>query len=133
MMAIIWANLYAQISKIPWQVYALIGGLILLGYYGHTQRERGGQEVKVAMEKAQTVESNRQQQVMKSALQAEAIRTEEANARAVALAAEHQKAIAEMRQLSKGRVCVPASITRRFQLPNYKHAPIPKARPYVRS
>ena len=106
------------LAKIPWQVWAALGLLIAFLYYGHIRENRGFAKCQTQVEAATAKENTRRQEAAEGALKEAQSRASESARRASELEGrneELQGAVAKLKNATT--VCVPKSITDRFNRP----------------
>jgi uncharacterized protein HemX len=111
------------LSKVPWQVWAAIGGLILVMYYGHVREKRGYMRCTAQVQKATDAEMRRRTEAANQSAQEAQQLAMDSTERARTLKGELDATQAEMRRLQdelktkggKPTACIPQSITDRWQ------------------
>lgn len=105
------------LKKVPWQVWAAIGGIIAVLWYGHIRENRGyakcQQQVKIATDH----EVARQAEISQQAIQNSIKRAQEAEAKAQEVNSANADLQREVDGLknAKTTVCLPSSITKRYR------------------
>ena len=106
------------IRKIPWQVWAILGAIVLTLYYGHVREKRGFNKCHAQVVEATRVEEARRQTAANESITEANRRAQESAARASELKDELDGVREEARKLKNANtVCLPKSITDRFNKP----------------
>lgn len=106
------------LSKIPWQVWAGIAGILGILYYGHIRENRGFEKCHVQVVAATQQENAHRQEAADGALKEAQSRASDSARRALELEdrnGELQKDVAALK--TSGTICVPKSITDRLSKP----------------
>lgn len=112
-----WIGTFGNLlSKIPWQVWAAIGGVIAVLYYGHVRENRGYAKCEAAVVVATNKEKARQTQVADQALAASRERELAAQAKATEASDELDKLQRQVEGLKTSKTtCLPANITKQYR------------------
>jgi hypothetical protein len=106
------------LKKVPWQVWAGIACIIAVLYYGHVREKRGYDRCQAEVKVATDTEVNRQNDVANDVINASRQREAEASAEAQQASGERDALLEEVKKLKTAKtVCVPKSITDRYQHP----------------
>lgn len=104
------------LKKIPWQVWAVIGGIVLILMYGHYRENKGYNKCLVKTEEAAKREVARQKKVGEEEIAKAKLREADAKAKLDTLAKELDNAVLEASKLKTSKnVCLPSSITDRLR------------------
>lgn len=104
------------LSKIPWQVWAAIAGIIAILYYGHVREARGYDKCQAAVKIATDKEIARQSQISTDVLREAQQRAADASKRELEAKDEAGKLQADVDRLKTAKTtCLPNSITKRYR------------------
>lgn len=104
------------ISKIPWQVWAAIVGVLALMYYGHVREKRGYDRCTAQVRAATGAEMLKRAKAAEDSAQEALNNAAESAERARTLQGELDATQVEVAKLKNAKtVCIPKSITDRYQ------------------
>lgn len=104
------------LKKVPWQVWAVIGCILAVLYYGHVREKRGHQRCQAQVKIATDHEIARQTQVTQNALKEAMDRALAASQRELEATRNAEVLQGEVDKLKEaGQKCLPKSITDRYR------------------
>lgn len=112
-----WLGTFGTIlKKVPWQVWAVIGAVIAVLYYGHVREARGYARCQAAVKIATDHEVARQSEVSQNAIRDALKRAADASAREQEANNERDKLQQDVDKLKEaGQKCLPGTITNRYR------------------
>lgn len=106
------------LKKVPWQVWATIGAVILALWYGHVREKRGYDKCHMQVVETTNKEKARQLQAANDSMVEAQKQAAESQDRANALKDELDKVNDDVKKLKNAKqVCLPKSITDRLNRP----------------
>lgn len=106
------------LRKIPWQVWAILGAIVLTLYYGHVREKRGYNKCQVQVVEATRIEEAHRLTAANDAITEANKRAQESAARASQLKDELDDVRIDAAKLKNAKeTCLPKSITDRFNKP----------------
>lgn len=108
--------IFPLLKKVPWQVWAAIGGVVAVLWYGHIRENRGYAKCQAQVKIATDHEVARQTEVSQNAIAASQRRAVEAATREQEAKNNADKLQQEVDQLKNAKIiCLPDSITRKYR------------------
>lgn len=106
------------LKKVPWQVWAILGAIVLALWYGHVREKRGYDKCHVQVVEATRVEDARRIKAANDSMVEAQKQAAESQDRAIALKDELDKVNDDVKMLKNAKqVCLPKSITDRLNRP----------------
>ena len=109
-------TLIPLLKKIPWQVWAVVGGIVLVMLYGSYREKKGYKACEVKTEQAANKEIARQHAVAGQEILKAQVRAKEAEERAKVTEKDLENVNKEVAKLKTAKVvCLPGTITDRIR------------------